>query len=97
MWDANGGTVRLDRRILTHLRADLPGECSVTLDESADARPSRKVGVMLRDSASLLDARGTADLNTETDTAEHDSVVLTIKVERMTSWEGFAASTASAS
>ncbi len=97
MWEANGGTVRLDRRILTHLRADLPGECSVTLDESADARPSRKVGVMLRGSASLLDDGGNADQNTEADAAEHDSVVLTIKVERLTSWEGFATSTASAS
>lgn len=97
MWDANGATVRLDRRVLTHLRADLPGECSVTLDESADARPTRKVGVMLRGSASLLDDGRTADLNTDTDAAEHRSAVLSINVERLTAWEGFATSTASAS
>ncbi|CAN5833996.1 MAG: pyridoxamine 5'-phosphate oxidase family protein [Ilumatobacteraceae bacterium] len=78
-WDPSG-TVRIDRNVLCNVPVDLPGPCCVTIDDSHDARPSAKRGVMLRCVAGRL-ARGD----------EH--VDLAVRVESAISWHGFDATT----
>ena len=76
-----GGSVRVDRSALARVHAELPGPGCVTIDDSTDARPSSKVGVMLRGQLDLLDgSAGSAE------TAE-----LAITVRRVGGWDGFAA------
>ena len=54
LWHPDDSSVRLDPGLLTRLRAIVPGPCSVTLDDSHVARPSMKVGVMLRGTTQLM-------------------------------------------
>ena len=53
-WQPDSCTVQLDPGLLRRLRAGVPGPCSVTLDDSHIARPSMKVGVMLRGTTKLV-------------------------------------------
>ncbi len=53
-WQPHSCTVQLDPGLLTRLRAIVPGPFSVTLDDSHVARPSMKVGVMLRGTTTLV-------------------------------------------
>lgn len=82
-WDAARRTVSVTRAVLEHLAAELPGPCTVTLDLSHDARPSAKVGVMLRGDAVLL-------------RLVDDEAELDVRVRSITSWDGFAAASTDA-
>jgi len=65
---------------LARLGADLPGRGCVTFDDSADRRPDRKRGVMLRGEVHLTEVDG------------HRATVA-LASERITAWDGFAAHT----
>ena len=66
---------------LAQVRAELPGPGCATFDDSASRRPDEKRGVMLRGHLDLVDVDGSR-------------ATVAIRTERITSWDGFAASTA---
>ncbi len=65
---------------LAQVRAQLPGAGCATFDDSASRRPDEKRGVMLRGHLDLVDVDGAR-------------ATVAIRAERVTSWDGFAAST----
>lgn len=90
-WHPDTGTVSVDRSVLAHLGAVLPGRCSVTFDQSSDPRPAAKLGVMLRGRAErIVDRARTADA------MARDLADLTVAVDRVTTWDGFASTARSA-
>jgi hypothetical protein len=65
---------------LARLGADLPGPGCATFDDSADRRPDRKRGVMLRGDVALVGLAGSR-------------ATLAVTPQRFTAWDGFSAST----
>lgn len=68
---------------LGRVGAELPGRACATFDDSADRRPDRKRGVMLRGSAALVHL-------------DHDRATVAVRTERITAWDGFSARTVDA-
>lgn len=68
---------------LARLGAELPGRGCATFDDSADRRPDRKRGVMLRGDVQLTDV-------------DRDRATIALATGRITSWDGFSASTVDA-
>jgi hypothetical protein len=65
---------------IARLGADVPGPACATFDDSADRRPDRKRGVMLRGSASLV-------------ALDEVRATVAVAVSRITAWDGFSART----
>lgn len=99
-----GGSVRVDRSVLARVHARVPGPGCVTIDDSSGARPSSKVGVMLRGRLDLLaGAQHGAQPDAERDPphcaqhgAGHDDQTadLAISVDSVSGWDGFDARSA---
>jgi len=68
---------------LGRVGAELPGRACATFDDSADRRPDRKRGVMLRGSAALVHL-------------DPDRATVAVRTERITAWDGFSARTVDA-
>jgi len=68
---------------LARLGAELPGAACATFDDSADRRPDRKRGVMLRGTAALVGLDRTC-------------ATVAVRTERITAWDGFSARTTDA-
>jgi hypothetical protein len=85
-WHPRAVAVDVDRVVLEHLGAELPGGCCITLDDSDSNRPTGKVGVMLRGAATVAGRGGAASGGSPV-------VRLAIDVQRLTAWDGFATST----
>ncbi|MCU1502300.1 MAG: hypothetical protein JWM12_1654 [Ilumatobacteraceae bacterium] len=94
-WDPDTGTVRLERSLLAHLRAEIPGPCSITFDHSPGARPATKIGVMLRGHVELL-ADGPHDRPHDRGPTSVEHAVLAVRAGRVTAWSGFSTSTTTA-
>lgn len=77
-WGADGVVVSADA--LGVVRAALPGPACITVDDSTSRRPDRKRGVMFRGAASILSIEG-------------DRAEIGLRAERITTWDGFEAST----
>ncbi len=65
---------------LAQVRAELPGAGCATFDDSASRRPDEKRGVMLRGHLDLVDVDGAR-------------ATIAIRTDRITSWDGFSATT----
>jgi hypothetical protein len=79
-WEPDTGRLRLSRAALAAVGAELPGPVCLTMDESTSRRPDEKLGVMLRGTGSVVDVDGS-------------SASVAIDVDRVTYWDGFAATT----
>lgn len=65
---------------LARLGAQLPGRGCATFDDSADRRPDRKHGLMLRGDVDLVGVEG-------------ERATIALRTQRITTWDGFSAST----
>lgn len=68
---------------LARIAPELPGPGCATFDDSADRRPDRKRGVMLRGTLTLVGLHRTA-------------ATVAVRTDRITSWDGFSARTTDA-
>jgi hypothetical protein len=79
-WDPTTGRVRLGRDVLAALGVRLPGPACVMIHRSESRRPDRKLGLMVRGVATLVDVdAGIAEI--------------ALRTERVTFWDGFVTGT----
>ncbi len=75
-WEPASGTVAMSAAAVARVGARLPGPVCVTVDDSADRRPDRKRGVMVRGQGRLVDAGGSG-------------ARVAVAAGRLTAWDGF--------
>lgn len=73
-------SVEVSTDALSIVRAELPGAACITVDDSASRRPDRKRGAMLRGRATVRSVDG-------------PRAVVALRTERITTWDGFQATT----
>lgn len=73
-------TVAVSADALGIVRAELPGPACITVDDSSSRRPERKLGAMFRGAAAVVAVDGTL-------------ARVAVQTERVTTWNGFEATT----